>query len=207
MSGRTLAILFVVALVLGGIVYFMSQQETDPSLVDPVGGTFDPDATPIPSPTPPINLVRDTTINEVRRLEVTRLEDDFQVAFVREEDGSWFQVVPTDTMVISGTMESNVTRIVNMTSQTSLAADANPLTAYGLDNPQFEIVLVAERDGNDVRHVFTIGSLTPTGDRYYAQKQGDPRIHVLLSATVESMTGLLEERPFVVPTPETAEPG
>lgn len=199
MSGRNLAILFVVALVLVGVVYLMSQD--DEAAVTEI----DPDATAVPIPTPQVNLVRDTIITNVQRLEVTRLEDDFQVAFVRQEDGNWFQVVPTDTMVISGTMDSNVTRLINMTSQSVLSADANPLTAYGLDNPQFEIVLVATRDGSNVRHVFTIGNKTPTGDRYYAQKQGDPRIHVLLSSTVESMTGLLEERPIAPPV--TAEAG
>lgn len=192
MSGRNLAILFVIALVLGGVVYLMSQDDGTETAVDP-------DATVIPEPTPQVNLVRDTAVTDVQRLEVTRLEDDFQVAFVREEDGNWFQVVPTDTMVISGTMDSNVTRLVNMTSQAVLSADANPLSVYGLDNPQYEIVLVAQQDGNNLRHVFTIGSKTPTGDRYYAQKKGDPRIHVLLSSTVESMTGLLEERPFAPP--------
>lgn len=192
MSGRNLAILFVIALILGGVVYLMSQDDGSETAVDP-------DATAIPEPTPQVNLVQDTAVTDVQRLEVTRLEDDFQVAFVREEDGSWFQVVPTETMVISSTMDSNLTRLVNMTSQSVLSADANPLSVYGLDNPQFEIVLVAQRDGDNVRHVFTIGDKTPTGDRYYAQKKGDPRIHVLLSSTVESMTGLLEERPIAPP--------
>ncbi len=192
MSGRTLGILIVVAVILGAVVYLMNQDEGVDTVVDP-------DATAVPVPTPQINLVRDTTITDVQRLEVTRLEDDFQVAFVREEDGNWFQIVPTDTMVISGTMDSNVTRIINMTSQSTLGAEVNPLSAYGLDEPQFEIVLVAQRDGNNVRHVFIIGNKTPTNDRYYAQKQGDPRIHVLLSSTVESMTGLLEERPIAEP--------
>jgi hypothetical protein len=169
--------------------------------------TIDPDATVAPPPTPQINLVRDTALEDVQRLEVTRLEDDFQVAFVREENGDWFQVVPTDTMVISSTMNSNVTHITNMTSQAALSADSNPLSVYGLDNPQFEIVLVTRREENNVRHAFLIGNKTPTGDRYYAQKQGDPRIHVLLSSTVESITGLLDERPISTPTPETAEAG
>ena len=198
MNGRTLGILFVIVVILGAVVYLMNQDDGTETAVDP-------DATAVPIPTPQINLVRDTTVNDVQRLEVTRLEDDFQVAFVRQEDGNWFQVVPTDTMVISGTMDSNVTRLVNMTSQSTLTADANPLSAYGLDNPQFEIVLVAQRDGSNVRHVFTIGNKTPTNDRYYAQKQGDPRIHILLSSTVESMTGLLEERPIAEPV--TAEAG
>jgi hypothetical protein len=104
-------------------------------------------------------------------------------------------------------MNSNVTRIVNMTSQSTLSADANPLSVYGLDNPQYEIVLVARRGDNNVRFTFTIGNQTPTGDRYYAQKQGDPRIHVLLSSTVDSLTALLDERPIPTPTPETADTG
>jgi hypothetical protein len=200
MSGRNLAILFVVALILVAVVLLMNQNNGSETAIDP-------DATVAPSPTPQINLVRDTALEDVQRLEVTRLEDDFQVAFVREENGDWFQVVPTDTMVISSTMNSNVTHIINMTSQAALSADSNPLSVYGLDNPQFEIVLVARRGEDNVRHEFTIGSKTPTGDRYYAQKLGDPRIHVLLSSTVESITGLLDERPISTPTPESIESG
>jgi hypothetical protein len=202
MNGRNLAILFVVVLVLGGIIYLMSQDD---------GGTtpdgLDPDATAIPTSPPPVALVRDATIDDVLLLEVIRLEDDFQVAFEREEDGSWFQIVPTNTMVISGTMNSNVTRLVDMTSQSVLSGEANPLSAYGLDDPQYEIVLVTRRGEDNVRHIFTIGNKTPTGASYYAQKFGDPRIHVLLSSTVETFTGLLEERPIPTPTPETADSG
>lgn len=202
MNGRNLAILFVIVVILGAVVYFMNQDNNG------TGDTgTDPNATVAPSPTPQLNLVRDATINDVQRLEVTRLEDDFQVAFVREEDGSWFQIVPTDTAVISSTMNSNVTRIINLTSQSTLSADANPLSVYGLDNPQYEIVLVTRRGEENVRHIFEIGDKTPTGDRYYAQKFGDPRIHILLSSTVESITGLLDERPIPTPTPETADSG
>jgi hypothetical protein len=200
MNGRNLAILFVVVVILGAVVYFMSQDDgTDIAEPDPV-------ASAVRAPTPQLNLVRDATINDVQRLEVTRLEDDFQVAFVRQEEGSWFQVVPTDTAVISSTMNSNVTRIINMTSQSTLPADANPLSAYGLDNSQYEFVLVTRRGEDNVRHIFTIGNITPTGNSYYAQKFGDPRIHILLSSTVDSITGLLEERPIAVPTPATPAP-
>ena len=201
MNWRTVGILFVVVVLLGAVVYLMSQEEGDD------GTGVDPDATEIPTAIPQENLVQDVTIGDVQRLEVTRLEDDFQVAFIQDENSGWFQVVPTETMVISATMNSNVTRIVNMTSQSTLSADANPLSVYGLDNPQYEIVLVARRGDNNVRFTFTIGNQTPTGDRYYAQKQGDPRIHVLLSSTVDSLTALLDERPIPTPTPETADTG
>lgn len=200
MSQRTLGILFVILVVLAAVVFLMNQDSGN-------GAEVDPDATLAPSPSPQVNMVRDATIEDVVRLEVTRLEDDFQVAFVREENGDWFQVVPTDTMVISTTMNSNVTRLINMTSQTVLSAEENPLSVYGLDAPQYEILLVTRREGDNVRHDFTIGSKTPTNAGYYTQKFGDPRIHVLLSSTIESLTGLLDERPIPTPTPEAAETG
>lgn len=200
MNWRTVGILFIVVVLLGAVVYLMSQEDGSETGVDP-------DATEIPTAIPQENLVRDVAIADVQRLEVTRLEDDFQVAFIQDDNSGWFQVVPTETTVISATMNSEVTRLINMTSQSVLSADANPLSVYGLDDPQYEIVLVARRDDNNVRFTFTVGNQTPTGDRYYAQKQGDPRVHVLLSSTVDSITGLLDERPIPTPTPETADSG
>lgn len=192
MNWRTTAALFVVVVILGAVVYFLNQQE--PAIPE-VEGTVEP------VPTPLTNLVTETTINDVQRLEIHRFEDDTLVIFTHEENGDWFQVVPTNTLVISGTMLSEVTRIVNMTSQSILSAEANPLSAYGLDNPQYEIVLVGRRGENNVRFTFLIGSKTPTGDRYYLQKQGDPRIHVVLSSTIDGLIGFLDERPIPTPTP------
>ena len=192
MNWRTTAALFVVVVILGAVVYYLSQQEPE---IPEVEGTV----TPIP--TPQTNLVQDTTINDVQRLEIRRFEDESLVIFTQEENGDWFQVVPTNTLVISVTMISEVTRIVNMTSQSTLSAGANPLSAYGLDNPQYEIILVGRRGENNVRFIFLVGNQTPTGDRYYIQKQGDPRIHVVLSSTIDGIIGLLDERPIAPPTP------
>ena len=86
MNGRTLAGLFVVVVILGAVVYIMNKNDA---------GTTADSGTAVPSATPQIKLVKDATIDDVQRLEVTRFEDDFQVAFVREENGDWFQVVPT----------------------------------------------------------------------------------------------------------------
>ncbi|MFZ0548514.1 MAG: DUF4340 domain-containing protein [Candidatus Promineifilaceae bacterium] len=198
MNWRTVGILFVIVVALGAVLYLM-EQEGD--------GGEDTNANASPSPTPMEHLIQDVTIADVQRLDVTRFEDGFQVSFEREENGDWFQTVPTNTMVVSSTMTGDVSRILNLTSQSTLSADANPLSVYGLDNPQYEILLVAKRDDENVRFDFLIGNRTPTGDRYYAQKQGDPRVHVLLSSIVESMTGLLEDRPIATPTPETAGSG
>jgi hypothetical protein len=192
MNWRTTVALFAVVVILGAVVYSLSQQE--PAIPE-VEGTV------TPVPTPQTNLVQDVTINDVQRLEIRRFEDETQVVFTREEDGSWFQIVPTNTMVISGTMISEVTRILNMTSQSILSAEANALSAYGLDNPQYEIVLVGRREENNVRFTFLVGNQTPTGDRYYLLRQGDPRIHVVLSSTLDSMIGLLDDSPISPPTP------
>lgn len=202
MNWRTVGILFVVVVILGAVVYLMTQEEGDGD-----GTAVDPDATAVVTPTPQISLVPNVTIVDVQRLEIARFEDDFQVAFIQDDNAGWSQIVPTNTTVISATMNSNVTRIINMTSQAVLPADTNPLSVYGLDNPQYEIVLVARQNDNNVRFTFNIGSQTPTGDRYYAQKQGDPRIHVLLSSTVDDIITLLDQPPIPTPTPETADTG
>ncbi|MCA9929244.1 MAG: DUF4340 domain-containing protein [Anaerolineales bacterium] len=196
MSWRTTAVLFVILLALGGFIYYQSQQE--PS--DEPPATAEPAGT-LPAPTPEqISLVR-TTLEEVRGLGVTRSADDAQTQFLRDETGIWTQTVPTTTLVISQTMETQVIGLINLRTTNTLAADANPPAAYGLDTPAYQISLAAMRDATTtIRITLLIGNKTPTGNSYYVQLDGDPRVHVAPAAAIDNMINLIENPPL--PEPE-----
>jgi hypothetical protein len=192
MSWRTTAVLFVVLLLVGGYVYYQSQQEL----------AVEPLPTPLPQPEQ-ADLVA-ATIDEVNRLDVTRLEDAANASFSRNEAGDWFQTVPTNTEVISMTMNTQITGLASLRSSRTLPADANPLSTYGLDEPAYEIVLATTRDERTVRTTLLVGNETPAGDANYVQKRGDPRVHIVPIGVIQNVIGLLENPPLPEPTPTAA---
>jgi len=193
MSWRTTAVLFVILLLLGGYVYYQGQQE--PSV--------EPLATPLAQPEQ-VELVG-ATVEEVNRLDITRLEDATSASFSRDETGAWFQSVPTNTEVISQTMNTQISGLATLRSNRTLPADANPPATYGLDEPGYEIILATTRDERTVRTTLLVGNETPAGDAYYVQKRNDPRVHIVPIGVIQNMIDLLENPPLPEPTPAAAE--
>lgn len=184
MSWRTTAVLFIVLLLVGGYVYYQSQQE--PAV----------ESLPTPLPQPEQAELVTASIDEVNRLDVTRLEDAAKASFTRDETGDWFQTVPTSTAVISQTMNIQITGLATLRSNRTLPADANLLSTYGLDEPAYEIVLATTRDERTVRTTLLVGNETPAGDAYYVQKRGDPRVHIVPIGVIQNMIDLLENPPL-----------
>jgi hypothetical protein len=186
MSWRTTAVLFLLLLLLAGYVYWESQRETAPATE--------------PAPVAAVEserLVTGATDEDVRRLDISRREDGLAVSFSRDAGGHWVQTVPTTTQVISYTMEYAAGNLVTMTSRRSLPAGANPLAAYGLDNPAYQVTLaVEEADGRLIRYTFNLGDAVATGDGRYVQKQGDGRIHIVASFVFGSIIDLLDNPPL-----------
>lgn len=192
MNWRTTAVLFIILLLVGGYVYYQSQQEP----------AVEPLPTPLAQPEQ-VELVG-ATIEEVNRLDVTRLEDAASASFSRDEAGAWFQTVPTSTEVISQTMNTQVSGVASLRSNRTLPADANPLATYGLDDPGYEIVLATTREERTVRTTLLVGNETPAGDAYYVQKRNDPRVHIVPIGVIQNMIDLLENPPIPEPTPTPA---
>ncbi|RMG92205.1 MAG: DUF4340 domain-containing protein [Chloroflexi bacterium] len=190
MNWRTTAVLFVILVLLGGYVFYQSRQE-------PV--------TPTPTPLPPtperVPLVsEDTTIEQVNTVSVRRLADNNHTTFFRDGQGNWLRTVPTQTVAISLTVNTQVTGLINLRSNRTFPPDLNPLAAYGLDEPTYEIVLDTLQDEQLHRTVLLVGNKTPAGDAYYVQKKGDPRVHVVSAGVIQNMINLLENPPLQ-PTP------
>ncbi len=191
MSWRTTAVLFVILLALGGYIFYQNQQEPEAAAeTEPVGT--------LPPPTPErFNLVR-TTPENVQGLSVTRLADDTQAQFLRDEQGAWTQTVPTTTQVISQTMETYMAGMINMQTTRSFAGDENPLSTYGLDEPAYNISIAAIQDGvSIVRITLLIGNQTPTGSSYYVQLDGDPRVHLAPTGPIDNMINLIDNPPLI----------
>ncbi|MFQ5398902.1 MAG: DUF4340 domain-containing protein [Anaerolineae bacterium] len=190
MNWRTTAALLIVLIALGGYVYYQDQQEPEPP----------PIPTAVAAPPAREPLFPGATINGVEQLEVTRREDGLMAIFVRDETGEWTRTVPTTTLVISQTLNTQVTGLINTSSTQRIAADANPLSVYGLDNPAYEIALTVTRtDGKLVRYTLRVGNEVPTGNNFYIQRKGDGRMHVVPSGSIQNMINLLETPPLAGP--------
>jgi hypothetical protein len=192
MSWRTTGALFLILLLLGGYVWW-SQNQASP----------DDAASPESFPTPPPQvetprLFPNLTAEQIIRLEVVDLIADLTVTFAREDDGRWYQTVPTRTAVISVTMENHSRNLANLTSRRVLPPDANPPEAYGLDAPDYEIVIVSQREDQVIRQRLLIGSPTATGDAYYTQKPGDGRVYLIAAFSLENLLLLRENPPHLL---------
>ena len=190
MSWRTTAVLFIILLALGGYIYYQNQQAPEAVIESEPVGT-------LPPPTPErFNLVR-TTLEKVQGLNVTRLEDNTQAQFLRDAQGIWSQTVPTATLVISQTMETFMTGMINMQTTRSFAGDENPLSTYGLDEPAYNISIAAFQDDiSIVRITLFVGNETPTGGSYYVQFDGDPRVHLVPIWPIDNLINLIDNPPL-----------
>jgi hypothetical protein len=191
MSWRVTAVLFLILLLLGGYVYWQQNQETILEEVEPFP------TSPAQTETAPLfpNLVAD----EVIRLEIVDLAADLAVTFMREDDGRWYQTVPTRTEVISVTLENHSRNLVNLTSRRVLPAGANPLAAYGLDNPAHELIVASQQGERVVLQRLLIGNLTPTNDAYYAQRPGNDRVYIVAAFSLDNILSLRERPPHLQP--------
>jgi hypothetical protein len=190
-SGRTTAILFVILLVVAGAAYYVSRQEPEV------------EETPTPAPTEATTvLISGITIEGVSRLELRHLAEEDAAVFVQEA-GVWSQSVPTQTQVISATMNSYLQGLVMLTSRRTLPTSAGEPADFGLDSPTYEIILSAlDAGGQSIRFVLLVGDATAADDGYYVQRQGDPRVHIVNKSVLDNILNMLATPPIPLPTPE-----
>jgi hypothetical protein len=191
MSWRTTGVLLVLLLLLGGYVWGQQSRETAPEEFE-----FDPFPT-APAQSDNVPLFPNLTAEAVTRLEIVDLRENFTVSFALEDDGRWYQTVPTRTEVITITMENHSRNLVNLTSRRVLPADANPPAAYGLDTPNYEIIVASQREDQVIRQRLFIGDVTVAGDAYYAQKLGDGRVYLAAAFSVENLLLLRQSPPHL----------
>jgi hypothetical protein len=191
-SGRTTAILFVILLVVAGAAYYVSRQEPEVEEL--------PTAAPTEATT---TLVSGVTLEGVNRLELRNLAEEDADVFVQEA-GVWSQTVPTQTQVISATMNSYLQGLVMLTSRRTLPTSAGEPADFGLDNPTYEITFSAlDESGQSRRFVLLVGNATAADDGYYIQREGDPRVHIVNKSVLDNVLNLLATPPIPLPTPES----
>lgn len=177
---RLVGMLFVVAVVLGGLGYWQSQTGN--------GGGAAVEATPTIATAEP--LLDGVTLENVVRVEVG--DEAAGLTLVYEQDNQlWLQTQPVEQNVTE-IFPAALSPLLTAVSEQQIAAEGNRLSVYGLENPAYAVVVAVQRpDGQIGRMVLAIGDLTPTGTAYYVQKSGDGRVYVVSQGAFEGLLNLL----------------
>ena len=186
MNWRITAVLFLILVALGGYLYYDSQRGEEPAEV------VEEDAVPAPLINETIPLIDNLTITTVQEVAVSRSSDSVEASYSQDESGNWAQTSPQAQTVLSTTLNSQVTGYLNLTSNRVFSSADNPLSAYGLETPAYQITL----SGGDQRHVLYVGNETPTKDGYYVQSLGDPRVFVVSKGAVDNIINLIDTPPL-----------
>lgn len=181
MNYRTTVVLLIVLL---GLIGYLVWQASVP-------------AQPNPTPTPvvpslPTGLLPTMTIADVDTLSITRLSDEFSRSFQRQEEDNWQQTVPTQTVVLTVTVQAYASGLTRLTSRRTISPEQNGLTAYGLENPVYQIELQTKSAGT---FLFFIGNPTPAKDGFYLQRPNDPNIYIVPPTVIQGLMDLLVNPP------------
>jgi hypothetical protein len=184
MNWRITVILFAILLLLAAILFLVRQPsiETDIELQL--------------SPTPQTLLIKEVTINDVIRLDIADLKNDQFVSFDRSSHGEWSQNNSTSSEIADNTIDSRIVGLINLSSSASiLQTEERKLADFGLEEPDAVMVMVAERDDQNVRYAFHLGNKSATSNDVYVLKEGDPRIHAVPGTVIENILALIGELP------------
>lgn len=205
MNWRTTAALAIILVLIGGYIWYDSQQAAPEDGVDTA-------VVETVAPPPPTPVRADLIPGQPDNATAINLIDLFtsdEVLFIKQESGEWQQTVPTETLAISPTLNISLSGFVGLRSTRTLPAEENPLSAYGLETPthQISVSVQSPEDGMTRQYILQIGNLTPTGSGYYTRRQGDERIHIVPQGPIDQMIGLLtnpplQNDPVEAPAPE-----
>lgn len=203
---RMLVVLAAIAVVVVGLYVYLSSGDT----FDDLAARLESEETPFPTP---VVLLEETAGDSVTAFAVTNNEtgESLEAAL---QDGEWVVVsapegTDTDLSVDTFRLENAAGTLLLVTSLTTLE-DVTGLAQYGLESPAYTIEFETALAREQTLHV---GDLNPAGMMYYVQVPGDDRVFMVNQFSLNAVTGLVDEPPFVTPTPDpeaaitpTAEP-
>jgi hypothetical protein len=173
----------VFVVVLGGAVYWQQRPPDSP----------ENEPTPIPAAQPLLPV----TPEELAGLQVQEINGGV-VILERAAGGAWELVQPAGVETDQAQVETKLGQLTSLRVKTSLEPAAD-LSIFGLDSPAYRVSL-STTDGQE--YGLAIGDLTPTGDGYYVQLNGNPP-QVINKINMESFLGILDEPPVLLaPEPE-----
>lgn len=182
MNYRLTVVLLLILLVLVGGYWIW--QDAVPAQLSPT-----PTSVVISAPTdllPPLSIV------DVDTISISRFSDGFSRTFQRQNEDNWWQTVPTQTAVLTVTIQAYAAGLLRLTSRRTISVEQNGLTIYGLESPAYEIELQTKSAGT---FLFWIGNPTPVKDGFYLQRPDDPQIYLVPLTVIQGWIDLLLTMP------------
>ena len=182
MKVRNTIILIVVALLLGGYVYFFEikgDEESETSAGNAVTAVFD------------------VSLDEVIEVVVRDGPATMRV-FLSEDGGTWMVDEPEKREADADQVRRAIAHIVGATASRSLEREeAGDLADFGLENAPIEVRLTIA-NGDTV--ILLVGEQNPRGTQYYTMKADGNTIYMIDRDVVDIIKKLVREPPYR-PTP------
>ena len=181
---KSILILFVILLALGGYFYFSNT--TQP-----------------PTKSEPRRFVWGIKILEIQHIEIRLPREDKSEAFIRINEGNkfpWYFDDPQRSEIDVARWGGGIALLLSGPgAERGIAKNATPekLAEFGLAQPQMEIILTLE-DG-DILNI-TVGDRTPDGNTYYVQVPGSNDVALVDYTWYEVLERLVKEPPYAPPS-------
>jgi hypothetical protein len=141
-----------------------------------------------PAPTgparPTVFSVVDLAPAQVHRLSVE--SQGRQVALVRTTAATWL-AEPGTPEVVSGLLSERETEVLPLQAYRRIVAEADDAD-FGLVDPE---LVVRVQDAAGVEQAVSVGAVTFSGAGYYARRQGDGHVYVLVRRSVDDLRSLV----------------
>lgn len=134
--------------------------------------------------TPGVFSVVDLAPAQVHRLSVE--SKDRHVALVRTAAATWL-AEPGTPEVVSGLLAERETEVLPLQAYRRLDTDPDR-PDFGLVDPEF---VVRVQDAAGVEQAVSVGGVTFSGAGYYARRQGDPHVYLLVRRSVDDLRSLV----------------
>ena len=172
MKPKGLLIAVVLLAVLGGVVWWSNKKQAA--------------AAKTPSDTTPkIVAIPD---DQVAAIQIKRAGAD--TIAIRRENGKWQMTEPKPLPADPDAASSLTSALSSVTADKTIEDNATDLSAYGLNNPQLD-VLVTKKDGKTDE--LLLGDDTPTNSGTYAKRAGDGHVYTVGSFVKTSFSKTLND--------------
>lgn len=156
-------------------------------------------ATPTPAVTRSGSLWAGVTADQILTVRVEDRAQARTLAFGRADATAAWTITepaaqPADQVAAAG----NAATLVGLTYQNTLTPTTD-LANFGVVSPTY-VIQIGLVDGGALK--LSVGDLVPTGNAYYAIKDGDPALYVLSQFSLDPIIGWIESPPV----PPTATP-
>jgi hypothetical protein len=140
--------------------------------------------TPAGPATPGVFSVVDLAPAQVHRLSVE--SKGRQVALVRTSAATWL-AEPGTPEVVSGLLAERETEVLPLQAYRRIVAEAGDAD-FGLVDPE---LVVRVQDAAGVEQTVSVGAVTFSGAGYYARRQGDDHVYLLVRRSVDDLRSLV----------------